>query len=127
MFIFILHLHVKLLNGILMLGFFIPMLCDESIVNRMHALFVCLLCMLSIARSCDVQDTCLKSMNNFSKALVFTKCHFPCQGDPCLQRLQLESSRRGGHPDRSWDVQDTCDHSMINFCQELVSQFSWSR
>ena len=42
-----------------MLGFFIPMLCDESIVNRMHALFVCLLCMFSIARSCDVQDTCL--------------------------------------------------------------------
>ena len=35
------------------------------------------------------------------------------QDDPQPQRLELESLRTGGHPDRKWDVQDTYLHILV--------------
>ena len=36
---FLIHLNVKLLNGIMLIGFVVPMFCIECIINRMHAMF----------------------------------------------------------------------------------------
>ena len=74
----------------------------ECIVKRMHALFA-LHALLFVLTGVGVLRIPVLTVRTTFVQHLSPQINFPCLVDPCPQSLELESWRKGGHPDRSQD------------------------